>query len=126
MERLETGLMTSEACRRAAELRSEASRHRPLWQAARAGRLQMPRQHEGTQCPFRDLPRECRVVRTSAIGESGRVATTASAAGTRIDCDHCGHHVASHFLRADELRRLTGYVRLDGRDCCPRCALHVL
>jgi len=48
---------------------------------------------------------------------------TASAAGTRIDCVHCGHHVASHFLPADELRRLTGYVRLDEGDYCPRCAL---
>jgi hypothetical protein len=54
------------------------------------------------------------------------VAITASAAGTRIDCDHCGQHVASHFLFADELRRLTGYVRLDDSDCYSGCALHVL
>jgi hypothetical protein len=79
-----------------------------------------------TQGPFRNLSRECRVVRTSSIGKSGRVAITASAAGTRIDCDHCGQHVASHFLLADELRRLTGYVRLDDGDYCPRCAPHVL
>jgi hypothetical protein len=63
------------------------------------------------------------LIATQVIGESWRVTVTASAAGTRIDCDHCGQHVASRFLLAENLRRVTDYVRLDGADHCPRCAL---
>ena len=59
------------------------------------------------------------------VVNGGRVTVTASAAGTRIDCEHCGRHVGSHFLPADELRRLADYARLDGRDYCPDCATRV-
>jgi hypothetical protein len=47
----------------------------------------------------------------------------ASASGTRVDCDICGEHTASHDLTLEQLHRATGYVRVDGRDYCPRCAV---
>jgi hypothetical protein len=50
------------------------------------------------------------------------VSVLASASGTRIDCDDCGEHSASPYLTVDQLRRATGYVRIAGRDYCPRCA----
>jgi hypothetical protein len=49
------------------------------------------------------------------------VTVVASASGTRIDCDNCGEHVASHDLALPQLRRATGYVRINGRDYCPQC-----
>jgi hypothetical protein len=51
-----------------------------------------------------------------------RVTVIASALGTRIDCDICGEHTTSPDLTLDQLRRATGYVRVDGRDYCPGCA----
>jgi len=66
------------------------------------------------------------MVRARSAGKIEGVTVTASAAGTRIDCDRCRQHVGSHFLLAAELRGLTDYVRVDDHDYCPRCAARVL
>jgi hypothetical protein len=48
---------------------------------------------------------------------------TASAHGTRIDCDVCGTHVAALGVGPEELRRRQGFVHaVDGLDYCDRCA----
>jgi hypothetical protein len=49
------------------------------------------------------------------------VTVISSAVGTRIDCDRCGEHVVTRRHSAAALRLATGYVRIDGDDCCPRC-----
>jgi hypothetical protein len=50
------------------------------------------------------------------------VTVVTSAFGTRIDCDTCGEHTSSPDLTPDQLRRATGYTRVNGRDICPDCA----
>ena len=57
----------------------------------------------------------------SPSGDARFVAVLASASGVRIDCDYCGAHVSGHELSAEDLRHLTGFVRIHGRDYCPRC-----
>src|SRR4051812_30753465 len=56
------------------------------------------------------------------MGNPADVTVGASASGTRIDCDRCGEHTSSPDLTRDQLRRATGYTRVDGRDLCPDCA----
>jgi hypothetical protein len=45
-----------------------------------------------------------------------------SASGSRIDCDGCGQRTSSPDLTIEQLRRATGYERVDDRDYCPDCA----
>jgi len=56
------------------------------------------------------------------VGSPDDVTVVASASGTRIDCDSCREHTSSPDLTREQLRRATGYTRLDGRDLCPDCA----
>jgi hypothetical protein len=46
-----------------------------------------------------------------------------SASGVRIDCDACGEHASSPDLTLEQLRRATGFMRVNGRDVCKRCAV---
>jgi hypothetical protein len=48
------------------------------------------------------------------------VTVIASASGTRIDCDVCGHHTAAP-RPPGTLRLETGFVLHAGRDWCPGC-----
>jgi hypothetical protein len=41
---------------------------------------------------------------------------------TTLECGGCGELAASPDLTADQLRRATGFVRVDETDYCPGCA----